>query len=81
MLNQARRDSWLEAKTKEIKDVTIKGLEPEIQGLVTRHRKETTELRDHLQDDAKRQLDALCGQHDDFVRLAQPVLAVHPCLS
>lgn len=65
---QAKRESWLNEKTKEIKDVTIKGLEPEIQALVQRHRKEMSELQDRSQADTKRQLDAATAQHDTYVR-------------
>ena len=67
---QVKREGWLADKTKEIKDVTIKGLEPEIQALVQRHRKETAELQDRCHADAKRQIDALTSQHDTYVRCA-----------
>jgi 5-azacytidine-induced protein 1 len=63
-----KRDSWLAEKTKEIKEVTIKGLEPEIQALVQRHRKEMSDLQDRCHVDAKRQMDALASQHDMYVR-------------
>lgn len=33
-----KRDSWAEEKTKEVKELTIKGLEPEIHRLMGKHR-------------------------------------------
>ena len=35
-----RRDKWVEQKQKEIKDLTVKGLEPEIARLIARHQQE-----------------------------------------
>jgi 5-azacytidine-induced protein 1 len=33
-----RREKWIEEKTKQIKDMTVKGLEPEIQRLIAKHK-------------------------------------------
>ena len=33
-----RREKWVEAKQKEIKELTVKGLEPEIARLIARHK-------------------------------------------
>ena len=41
---KARREVWLADKTKEIRELTIKGLEPEIQRLVQKHKAEVEEL-------------------------------------
>lgn len=65
---QVKRESWLAEKTKEIKDITIKGLEPEIQTLVQRHRKELVDVKEVHMLDTKRQLDALSEQHNVYVR-------------
>lgn len=65
---QAKREGWLADKTKEIKDATIKGLEPEIQALVQKHRKESAELKESLQNDTKRQMDTMRDQHEAYVR-------------
>jgi hypothetical protein len=75
---QVKRKGWLEDKTKEIKDVTIKGLEPEIQALVQRHRKEMNDLQERCQEDAKRQLEALSCQQDMYVRCAQWIQVQFP---
>lgn len=55
-------------KTKEIKDITIKGLEPEIQSLVQKHRQEIADLKEAHVLDTKRQMDALSEQHNIYVR-------------
>lgn len=65
---QVKRKGWLDDKTKEIKDVTIKGLEPEIQALVQRHRKDMNALQERCQEDTKRQIEALSCQQDMYVR-------------
>lgn len=59
-------------KTKEIKDITIKGLEPEIQTLVQKHRQEVADLREAHMLDTKRQMDALSEQHNIYVRCDSP---------
>ena len=33
-----RREKWLERKTKEIREITIKGLEPEVQRIIDKHK-------------------------------------------
>ncbi|KAM6896924.1 centrosomal protein of 131 kDa [Xenentodon cancila] len=40
-----RREKWIDEKTKKIKEVTIKGLEPEIQKLISKHKQELKKLR------------------------------------
>ena len=35
---KVRREKWVEAKQKEIKALTVKGLEPEIARLIARHK-------------------------------------------
>ena len=37
---QGRRDAWAAEKTRELKELTIRGLEPEVQRLVAAHREE-----------------------------------------
>ena len=41
-----RREKWVEAKQKEIKELTVKGLEPEIARLIARH-KQVSFLREY----------------------------------
>jgi 5-azacytidine-induced protein 1 len=40
-----RREKWIEEKTKKIKEMTVKGLEPEIQALITKHKNEIKALK------------------------------------
>uniref|UniRef100_A0A3Q2ZFI6 Centrosomal protein 131 n=1 Tax=Kryptolebias marmoratus TaxID=37003 RepID=A0A3Q2ZFI6_KRYMA len=40
-----RREKWIDDKTKKIKEITIKGLEPEIQKLISKHKQELKKLR------------------------------------
>ncbi|KAK6478216.1 centrosomal protein of 131 kDa-like isoform X1 [Huso huso] len=40
-----RREKWIDEKTKKIKEITVKGLEPEIQKLISKHKQELQKLR------------------------------------
>jgi 5-azacytidine-induced protein 1 len=40
-----RREKWVEAKQKEIKELTVKGLEPEIARLIARHKQELRNIK------------------------------------
>ncbi|XP_061667072.1 LOW QUALITY PROTEIN: centrosomal protein of 131 kDa [Syngnathoides biaculeatus] len=40
-----RREKWIDEKTKRIKEITVKGLEPEIQKLISKHKQELKKLR------------------------------------
>ncbi|XP_041095708.1 E3 ubiquitin-protein ligase rnf213-beta [Polyodon spathula] len=40
-----RREKWIDKKTKKIKEITVKGLEPEIQKLISKHKQELQKLR------------------------------------
>uniref|UniRef100_A0A8C3XCC1 Centrosomal protein 131 n=1 Tax=Cyanoderma ruficeps TaxID=181631 RepID=A0A8C3XCC1_9PASS len=42
---KVRREKWIEEKTKKIKEITVKGLEPEIQKLVAKHREDIRQLK------------------------------------
>ena len=42
---KVRREKWVEAKQKEIKALTVKGLEPEIARLIARHKQELRNLK------------------------------------
>ncbi|KAL8439311.1 hypothetical protein Efla_003948 [Eimeria flavescens] len=45
---KARREAWERDRAQEIKDITIKGLEPEIQRLLEKHRSEKRSLEERL---------------------------------
>ncbi|XP_019730088.1 centrosomal protein of 131 kDa isoform X2 [Hippocampus comes] len=40
-----RREKWIDEKTKKIKEITVKGLEPDIQKLISKHKQELKKLR------------------------------------
>ncbi|XP_059387254.1 centrosomal protein of 131 kDa-like [Carassius carassius] len=40
-----RREKWIDEKTKKVKEITVKGLEPEIQKLFSKHKQELKKLR------------------------------------
>ncbi|XP_044015207.1 centrosomal protein of 131 kDa-like isoform X2 [Aphidius gifuensis] len=40
-----RRERWLEAKTSKIKEMTVKGLEPELRSMVDQHQQEIQDIR------------------------------------
>ncbi|XP_069887739.1 centrosomal protein of 131 kDa isoform X2 [Dipodomys merriami] len=43
---KVRREKWINEKTKKIKEITVRGLEPEIQKLIAKHKQEVRKLRD-----------------------------------
>ncbi|NXA35863.1 CP131 protein, partial [Eudromia elegans] len=42
---KVRREKWMDEKTKKIKEITVKGLEPEIQKLIAKHRQDIRKLK------------------------------------
>ncbi|XP_053495905.1 centrosomal protein of 131 kDa isoform X4 [Ictalurus furcatus] len=42
---KVRREKWIDEKTKKIKEITVKGLEPEIQKLISKHKQELKKLK------------------------------------
>ncbi|GAX81176.1 hypothetical protein CEUSTIGMA_g8609.t1 [Chlamydomonas eustigma] len=63
-----KRDAWMEAKTREVKEATVKGLEQEVQKLLTRHKAELLAGQQAAADEARRQLEAVAAQHEVIMR-------------
>ena len=40
-----RREKWIKEKTQEIKEITVKGLEPDIQKLIAKHKAEIKKIK------------------------------------
>ncbi|XP_062502627.1 centrosomal protein of 131 kDa-like [Corticium candelabrum] len=49
-----RREKWIDEKTKQIKDMTVQGLEPEIQRLISKHKTEMKRVSVIHQDELAR---------------------------
>ncbi|GLC34800.1 hypothetical protein PLESTM_000241500 [Pleodorina starrii] len=63
-----RREAWMQSKATEIKDVTVKGLEGEVQKLLARHRAELSAAQQAAADEARRHLDTYVAQNEAAVR-------------
>jgi 5-azacytidine-induced protein 1 len=59
---RARREAWQLEKTREVKELTIRGLEPEIQRLVAKHKAELREVNQQKQEELRRQREELSAQ-------------------
>ncbi|GFR47914.1 hypothetical protein Agub_g9714 [Astrephomene gubernaculifera] len=63
-----RREAWMASKAAEIKDVTVKGLEGEVQKLLARHKAELAAAQQAAADEARRHLDSYVAQNEVAVR-------------
>jgi len=52
-----RRDTWMQEKSREIKEMTVKGLQPEIERLLSKHKKELQRMEEVNGLELKRQRD------------------------
>lgn len=59
-----RRAAWEIKKTADIKDITIKGMEPEVQRMVADHRLEIQKLGDRHREAIKQQEAELAKAHE-----------------
>lgn len=62
-----RRRKWEELKIKEIKDLTAKGLEPEIEKIIANHKVEISNLEDNYRMELKTQKERLTNEFDEKV--------------
>ena len=61
---KARKKKWEEQKIRDIKENTIKGLEPEIEKILQNHKSELFELEEKLVEELKKQREKLINQHE-----------------
>ncbi|XP_006886386.1 PREDICTED: 5-azacytidine-induced protein 1 [Elephantulus edwardii] len=61
---KVRREKWVNEKTKKIKEITVKGLEPEIQKLIAQHKQEVRKLKS-LHEAELLQADARASQRSE----------------
>ncbi|GBG27780.1 Centrosomal protein of 131 kDa [Hondaea fermentalgiana] len=54
----AKRQRWQKEKTKELKELTIKGLEPEVQSILAKHKDDLRVIEDRFKDEARAIRDA-----------------------
>ncbi|KAJ3145537.1 Centrosomal protein of 131 kDa [Geranomyces variabilis] len=57
-----KRDKWIQEKTKAIKDQTIKGLEPEIQRMLSQHKLQNRQMEEKYREELAREKNALIEQ-------------------
>jgi len=59
-----RRDTWMQEKCREIKEMTVKGLQPEIERLLAKHKKEVLRMEEFNVLELQRQRQALAEAHE-----------------
>ena len=62
-----RRKKWEETKIKEIKELTIKNLEPELDKILQDHKKELIEQEENLKDNFRKQKEKLIADYEDKI--------------
>lgn len=73
---KAKREQWLADKTREIKESTVRGLEPDIQRLVARHREESKKLEEELRETFRQELSSERARSQrELARLQEASLA------
>lgn len=59
-----RRKKWEDQKVKEIKELTVKGLEPEIERILANHKQEITQLEDRYTEDTRKQREKFNNEYE-----------------
>ena len=62
-----RRKKWEESKIKEIKEMTIKNLEPELDKILKDHKKELLIQEQNLKDDFRKQKEKLISEYENKI--------------
>ncbi|XP_046412848.1 centrosomal protein of 131 kDa [Neodiprion fabricii] len=73
-----RRERWLEAKTSKIKEMTVKGLEPELRSMVEQHQQELQEIRSaHIKELQDTELRTIRRSNQQLEQLRLELTASH----
>ena len=64
---KARREAWLSEKTREIKEMTIKGLEPEIQRLIQKSKSDLEDLESKHVLETRKKVDECKEYYDSYI--------------
>ena len=70
-----RRKKWEENKIKEIKELTIKNLEPELDKILQDHKKELIEQEQSLKDNFRSQKEKLIAEYEDKIEKMKKIFA------
>merc|ERR1719361_2301349 len=62
-----RREQWVSTKTKQIKAMTIKGLEPEIQRLIEQNKRDLQRKEEEFTEIMRAEKEALRSSHEEMV--------------
>lgn len=62
-----RRENWMRDKSKEIKEMTVRGLQPEVERLIEKHKTELRRMEDANQEEVRRQREVLTEAHERAV--------------
>lgn len=58
-----RRDKWIQEHTRKIKEQTVKGLEPEIERMLTQHKSQLRQMEESVKAQLQREKDTLVQAH------------------
>ena len=61
---KTKKEKWMNEKLQEIKAMTIKGLEPELEGLMAKHKKDLKKVEEKYEKDLKNMKTALQETHE-----------------
>jgi len=64
---QIKREQWVSSKTKQIKSMTIKGLEPEIQRLIEQNKRDLRAKEDEMAEMMRSETETLRASHSETV--------------
>jgi hypothetical protein len=69
-----KRDKWAQDKTRQIKEQTIKGLEPEIQNLISQHKAQLRDSEERFRQQILKEKSIL---NEQFQQQLVPIISKH----